>query len=425
MSRQFLTNIDLNKNLLLNGAIQSLATAPSNPVLGQIYFDTTIGSLRQYNGSAWKTYTTSGDIINGDIAADAAIELSKLATDPLARANHTGTQPASTISDFDTQVQTNTLDSLAAPTANVDINNQRLTGLADPVDPQDAATKAYVDAARSGLDVKASVRAASTPSEGNIDLAGGTFAGTLDGVTLANGDRVLIKDQTNGAQNGIYLYVASGNTFVRSEDANVDAEVTSGMFTFVEEGAENANNGFVLTTDNPITLNTTPLEFVQFSGAGQITAGNGIVKDGNTIDVVGTADRITVNPDSIDIASTYAGQTSIDTVGTITTGTWEATDVAVEHGGTGASTAADARANLGATTKFAANNPLLTPATDVITWTVTHSMGTEDVTVQVRDLASGAYVEVDQTVSDANTVVLSWLSGSNVTADSYRVVIVG
>ena len=93
------------------------------------------------------------------------------------------------------------------------------------------------------------------------------------------------------------------------------------MFTFVSEGTVNADSGWVLTTNDAITLGTTGLTFAQFSGAGQITAGDGLTKSGNTINAVGTSDRITVNADSIDIASTYVGQTSITTLGTIATGT--------------------------------------------------------------------------------------------------------
>jgi len=198
----------------------------------------------------------------------------------------------------------------------------------------------YITPGAGGLDAKDSVRAATT---GNITLSG---TQTVDGVALVAGDRVLVKDQTTGANNGIYV-VASG-AWSRAADADTSAEVTAGMFVFVTEGTVNADSGWTLTTNDTITLGTTALNFSQFSGAGQITAGAGLTKNGNTLDIGGTANRVVVNADSIDIASNYAGQTSITTLGTIATGTWQGTAIAVAFGGTGANTAAAARSNLSA-----------------------------------------------------------------------------
>jgi hypothetical protein len=164
---------------------------------------------------------------------------------------------------------------------------------------------------------------------------------------------------------------------------------------------------------------------VQFSGAGTFTAGDGLTIDGSEFNVVGTADRITVNADSVDIASTYVGQSSITTLGTITTGVWNGTDVAIADGGTGASTAADARANLGATTKYAANNTELTVTSGSVTWTVTHSLGTRDVTVQVFAVSDYSQVEVDVVRTSTSVVTLSWNASATVSADTYRVVVVG
>ena len=240
------------------------------------------------------------------------------------------TLTAAKISDFDTQVRTNRLDQLTAPTASVSLNSQKITNLATPTADTDAATKAYVDAARSGLDVKGSVRAATTT---NITLSG---AQTIDGVSVIAGDRVLVKDQSTASTNGIY--VAAASTWSRATDADVDAEVHAGLFTFVEEGTLGADTGWVLTTNNPIVLGSTALAFTQFSGVGQLVAGAGLTKTGNSVDAVGTNNRITVNADSIDIAATYVGQTSITTLGTITTGTWNGTAIAVANGGSGATT---------------------------------------------------------------------------------------
>lgn len=226
---------------------------------------------------------------------------------------------AAKISDLATTVQAYRLDQFAAPTSSVSFNSQTITNLADPTNAQDAATKAYVDAARSGLDVKASVRAATTA---NITLSG---TQTIDGVSVIAGDRVLVKNQSTASENGIYVVSASG--WSRATDADVNAEVTAGLFTFVEEGTANADSGWVLTTNQPITVGSTSLAFAQFSGAGQITAGAGLTKSGNTIDVA-TADsgRIVVNADSIDLATTGVSaltykSVTVDTYGRVTAGT--------------------------------------------------------------------------------------------------------
>ena len=164
----------------------------------------------------------------------------------------------------------------------------------------------------------------------------------IDGVTLLVTQRVLVKNQSTAFQNGFYKVttVGDGSTnwvLTRTPDADAASELTAGAFTFAEEGTLNGDNGYVMSTDGAVTLGTTAILFEQFSGAGQITAGNGLTKNGNTIDAVGTADRISVTADTVDIASTYVGQDTITTAGTIATGTWAATDVAVAHGGTGLS----------------------------------------------------------------------------------------
>lgn len=240
------------------------------------------------------------------------------------------TLTASKISDFDTRVRTSRLDQMTAPTAAVSMNNQLLSGLADPVSGQDAATKNYVDSAVQGLAPKDSVRAATTA---NITLSG---LQTIDGVALQAGDRILVKNQATASQNGIY--VAAAGAWNRSADANTWNELIS-AYVFVEEGTTNGDNGYLITVNAGGTLGVTDVTVVQFSGAGQITAGNGLVKTGNVLDVVGTANRITVNADSIDIASTYVGQTSITTLGTISTGTWNATAIGVTKGGLGLTSA--------------------------------------------------------------------------------------
>ena len=209
--------------------------------------------------------------------------------------------------------------------------------------------KTYVDSVANGLDVKASVRVATTANLSvNYNNGAGTLTATsngaisVDGVTLSLNDRVLVKNQSVAAQNGFYKVTTTGSgsavfVLTRTPDADAASELTSGAFTFTEEGTSNADNGYVLSTNGSITLGTTSINFEQFSGAGQISAGNGLTKTGNTIDAVGTANKISVSADAITIANTYVGQTSITTLGTIATGTWNGSVIGEVYGGTGQS----------------------------------------------------------------------------------------
>jgi len=224
------------------------------------------------------------------------------------------------------------------------------------------ATKAYVDATKSGLDIKDSVKLATTAALATLTYsqANGTLTGSGNGsinassglgqsVTLAANDRVLVKDQAESRQNGIYVVTTVGGSesfvLTRADDANSSTNFTGGSFVFVEQGT-NANNGYVFTHDDEPTLtnatlsNNTQLPVSQFSGAGQITAGDGLTKSANTINAVGTSNRISVSANAIDISSSYVGQTSITTLGTITTGTWNGSTLGSAYGGTGLTAAA-------------------------------------------------------------------------------------
>ena len=197
-----------------------------------------------------------------------------------------------------------------------------------------AATKAYVDSVASGLDTKESVRVATT--------AAGTLASSfangeaVDGVTLATGDRILIKNQATGSENGVYVVAASGAP-TRATDFDENTEVTAGAFTFVEEGSTNANAGFVLATTGAITVGTTALSFTQFSSSAAITAGTGLTKTGSTLSVdaaqahitsVGTLSGLTVGgnltisdgANDVNIAS-HDGTNGLKLAGTLVTST--------------------------------------------------------------------------------------------------------
>ena len=265
-------------------------------------------------------------------------------------------------------------------TGHISASNALIKDVATPVDPNDAANKAYVDAVAEGLHIHASVQAATTAAiTGSVTYDNGTSGvgatlttdtpiNTLDGYSLVNGDRILIKNQANTGHNGIYIRTSS-TVFTRAADFNTVAEIASGDFLFVSNGTVNGKTGWV-NTSKSITVGTTAVVFEQFSGAGTYIAGSGLAFTGNTIDIVlqtngglevvsdelglksttagsgltfssgvlnigGTADRITVNNDSIDISGTYVGQNTITTLGTISTGTWQGTTIATIYGGTG------------------------------------------------------------------------------------------
>ena len=246
----------------------------------------------------------------------------------------------------------NSVNLVATGTGTVDVANKRITSVAEPTQSSDAATKNYVDAVKTGLDVKDSVIVTTT---GNLT---GTYANGTSGVgaTLTNsgtqaaltidsrvltvGDRVLVKDQTTGLQNGFYKVTTVGTAstnwvLTRTLDADQDSEITPGAFTFVEEGTIGGNNGYVCTNVGAITVGTTPITFVQFSGAGSVIAGDGLTKTGNTLNAVGTNNRISISADAIDISSSYVGQATITTLGTIATGTWQGSVIGGTYGGTG------------------------------------------------------------------------------------------
>lgn len=234
------------------------------------------------------------------------------------------------ISDFDTGVRTNRLDQMAAPTGAVSLNSQKITGLADPTADADAANKGYVDGVAQGLDVKDSV-VATTTANGTLSTA---FANgqSIDGVTLQTGDRILIKNQSTASQNGIYNVNASGAPS-RATDMATGGNA-AGAFVFVEQGTVNAENGFVCTSDTgSAVVGTNNLTFAQFSGAGQIIAGDGLDKSGNTLSV-----DLKANGGLVIESTELAVKLDASSI----TGT-----LAIGDGGTGATTASAALTALG------------------------------------------------------------------------------
>jgi hypothetical protein len=357
-----LANQNFNQNEIQNAVVQVLAAAPSSPKEAQIYYDSNTGvkTIKFWNGTAWQVM---------DPTKATGIPLSALATDPLARANHTGTQLAATISDLATTVKAYKVSDFAAATASVSMGGNTITNVATPVNSTDAANKQYVDDSVAGLSWKDEVAAATTA---NIALSG---AQTIDGVAVVANDRVLVKDQTTQSQNGIYI-VAAG-AWSRAGDANTGNEM-SGAAVFVRAGTTNGGARYVCSTQGAITLDTTSLNFVVFGAGSSYTNGNGISLTGNSF---------SVNPAASGGISVSAGGVALDTTiavrkYAVTIGDGSATSIAV-----------------------------------------THNLNTQDATVQVREVSTNALVNCDIVMTSANVATVSFSAAP--TASSLRVVVHG
>lgn len=268
-----------------NGAFVDLST---NQTIGgtKTFSNTITGSITGNAGTA-TTWATARDLsLTGDATAtlasvDGSANVSAALT--LATVNsNVGTFLKTTVNakGLVTAATSANINDLTAPTADYAFGGYKITNLADPTNDQDAATKYYVDTVAQGLDVKASVLVGTTA---NITLSG---AQTIDGVSVVAGDRVLVKNQTTQADNGIY--VAASGAWARSADANTWDELVS-AYTFIEEGTTYADTGWVCTINKGGTLGTTPITWSQFSGAGTYLAGTGLTLSGNTFSITNTA----------------------------------------------------------------------------------------------------------------------------------------
>lgn len=240
----------------------------------------------------------------------------------------------------------------------LDLQSQKIVNLADPSAAADAATKQYVDNVARGLSWKAPARAASTA---NVTLA--SPGATLDGVTLAAGDRLLLKHQTAAAQNGLYVWTASGTALNRAADADTAGELVPGAAVSVTEGTVNADKVFLVVSDAAIVIGTTPQTWGQLGGAGAYSAGNGIGISGAVVSAVAASGGgISVGAGGIALDPSLAARKFSQNVGN-----GSATSIAVTHG-----------------------------------------LGTKDVVVAVREVSSDAGVLTDWVATDINMVTLSF-----------------
>ncbi|MBX5462816.1 MAG: hypothetical protein IRZ28_17205, partial [Steroidobacteraceae bacterium] len=298
----FGVSINLNQYELRNARVQNLASDPGSPVEGQVWWKTGTKRLAIYDGSTTRELLVSGTIKNNDIASDAAIAISKLAVDPRDRSTHTGTQTASTISDFNTAVRSNRLDQMAVPAANVSLNSKKITNLADPTSDTDAANKKYVDTSISnavtGVRQQAiSVFAASgenlNDSVGGLKIDASNLGDKLPGVSsedLVEGETlILVKDQSSANKNGIYVvdeWDGANNRWnlIRADVMSTWDDVP-GRLIIVESGGFE-DTIWLSTADQGGTLETTPITFTQLPmDVETITAGNGLQKTGSTLAV--------------------------------------------------------------------------------------------------------------------------------------------
>ena len=402
MAKKFLTHIDLSKNELQNAVIQRLSADPGSPVEGQIYYNTTTDRLRTYDGAAWYEY---GNIVNGvtqsaNSGASGRIKVSAGADKTIAdysgsagllkTTDANGTLATATPgTDYVTGSSTNTFTNKtfdANGTGNSIANLETADFAANVIDndaalaansatrlPTQQAVKSYVDNAVQGLSWKQAVRAATT-TNGTLATA---FANgqTIDGVTLATNDRILIKDQSAGAENGIYIVQASGAP-VRASDANTAAEIL-GATVFVTEGTANGDKVFTNTTNAPITLGTTSLVFAEINGGSVPTA-------------------TTTTEGKVELATAAEAEARTDTTRAVT-------PVSL--------------ANFPVKKVFTIGDGTTTAIA------VTHSLGSKDVITQVRQVSDDAVVECD--IVNTSTTVTTFTFVTAPATNSLRVVLIG
>lgn len=390
------SNLDFQKNQIQNAVCQLLASDPGTPTEGQFYYDSTNKLWKYHNGTSFVSDT--------------------------ARSRHTGTQTASTISDFDTQVRTSRLDQMAAPTASVSWNSQKITNLAaGTAGSTDAARMIDIDNARAGLSVKDPVRVA---AQANVNLASpGT---TVDGVTMSNGQRFLAPAQTTASQNGIYVFNGSGSTATRATDADAEGEVVDGSIVAVQEGTD-AGKQYIQRATSTGAPGTWDQDWAVYSTGGtSYVGGAGLVLTGSTFDV-GAGTGITVNANDVQLDTAHARNVDHTAVSlTAGAGLTGGGDISANRSfavgaGTGITVNADDVAV--DTAVVARKYTSLIGDGSTTNIAVNHALGNQWVTVQVIEVATLKQVLVDVTLTDANNATINFSAAP--ASNSHRVIVIG
>lgn len=431
---KFASVLDLGKLELQNAVIQNLASAPGSPVEGQVYYDTVLHQFGVRLASSWSYMATAPGTVSS-VSVVGANGFAGTVANPT-------TTPAITISTSITGVLKGNgtalsaavgsdlpaLNTITAPTGSLAMAGFKITGLADPVAAQDAATKNYVDVNVQGLSPKptclvatAAAMPANTYANGTSGVGATLTANAnavliVDGYSIAAGDVgkwILVKNEAAGANNGVYKItqvgtVGSPTILTRDVDMDVTSKYVGGFVVVENPGTINANSMWMCTNTSPPTVGTTAITFTQINGATTLIAGTGITISGNTVSV----------------SASYPGQTSITTLGTITTGVWNGTAIAVANGGTGATTAPLARTNLGAVGKYSAL--IGDGSTTALSITqATHGLASNgQMQAQVFDATTGAMIIVDIAIANA-TGTVTFTFGLAPATNAYRVVLMG
>jgi hypothetical protein len=303
----------------------------------------------------------------------------------------------------------------------IDLASQKAVNAGDPTNPADLVTKSYVDNLLAGLRWKEPVKAATT---GNITLSG---TQTVDGVSLVASDRVLVKDQSTGSANGIY--VVSAGAWSRATDADSSAELDSAT-VMVQQGTANGDKAFTQTANAP-TVGTTSLVWTQVGGGNSYAAdGNGLELSGVTFSLELDGTTLTKGTAGLRIGSGAAGNGLTEASGVLAVNTGSGLEVSSDAvriatsaagtgltGGGGSALAVDTSVVV---RKYAQNVGAMSAGTPV---TITHNLNTTDVTVGVYELSGGAFVDMDVKVASANTVTLTTAAAQS--ADTFRVIVHG